>query len=210
MKLERWLDSKSNIEILHDEKKGLILDGNSKILNDGEKKQMLNEKGLSLTSVRKDALKSEAIKNYEFNGLRFERFLYDKGMAKEAKQARNFDFDKYAIQAQKFLANASFAGGAILEGFFEFYGLEIDRSVDRYLNRLQIIETRENEISHFSIAKLDGEGNKYVVSPNYQDEKQARLALSNYLETQKRVESKSFSLSQSQSMADDNLYNKEH
>ncbi|CAM3759071.1 hypothetical protein BSI_43950 [Bacillus inaquosorum KCTC 13429] len=117
--------------------------------------------GIPIKEMRKSILESQAEKDVTVSNLKFQRFLNDRGMFKESKEARKLDFTNIKIQNKKIANEISFVGGALLEGFLSFYGIEMDRALDKYENRLHVIEGEEDAY----IAQISRTGDVKRVSP---------------------------------------------
>ncbi|MCY8497751.1 hypothetical protein P8917_10100 [Bacillus atrophaeus] len=117
--------------------------------------------GIPIKEMRKNILESKAEKDVAVSNLKFQRFLNDRGMFKESKEARKIDFSSVKIQNKKIVNEVSLIGGALLEGFLSFYTIEMDKALDKYENRLHVIEGEEDAY----IAQISRDGDVKRVSP---------------------------------------------
>ncbi|MEC0434420.1 hypothetical protein P8832_09630 [Bacillus subtilis] len=117
--------------------------------------------GIPIKEMRKNIMESLAENDVAVSNLKFQRFLNDRGMFKESKDARKIDFGSIKIQNKKIVNEVSFIGRSLLEGFLSFYSVEMDKALDKYENKLHVIEGEKDAY----IAQIHRSGDVKRVSP---------------------------------------------
>lgn len=88
---------------------------------------------------------------------------------------RDIDFSNANPRNNKFMNELAFAGESMTEGFLDVFNIEVDKSVDRYKDQLQIIEERD----------LDKDESRFFIG-GFRDKKLKRLTPKK--ETKKELE----------------------
>lgn len=146
MKKERILD----VSFLKDEKRGVA------ISKEGE-----TPAEIPIKEMRRKILENKAAADIKVSNLKFQQFLNDKRMFQESKEARSIDVEGIKVKNQQVVNEVRFASGSLLEGFLSFYGVQLDRAINNYENRLHVIE--DNNKAY--IGKLSRDGDVTRVSP---------------------------------------------
>jgi len=115
----------------------------------------------TIKGMRRSILHETAEKNIDLSDYKFQKFLNDKGMFKESKEAEKISVHDIKVKNKKVVNEVKFASGSLLEGFLSFYGIQLDKSLDKYERRLHVIE--ENDAAFIGKVNKDGELKK--VSP---------------------------------------------
>lgn len=118
-------------------------------------------KFVPLNEMRKSILETNAEKDIRLSNHKFQDFLNGKGMFSESKEARGIDISDIKVSERKVVGEVKFASNSLFEGFLSFYGVEMDRALDKYEKRLHLIE--EGPQSY--IGKVSREGDVTKVSP---------------------------------------------
>ncbi|KKE78661.1 hypothetical protein DTX80_17720 [Bacilli bacterium] len=119
------------------------------------------ENKTTIKDMRSRILRTAAEEDIELSDFKFKKFLNDKGMFKESKEADGISVNDIKVKNKKVVNEVKFASGSLLEGFLAFYGVELDKSLDKYERRLHVIE--ENNAAF--IGKVDRNGDLKKVSP---------------------------------------------
>jgi len=95
------------------------------------------------------------------------------------ESAKDVDFAKANPNNQRFMNELALAGGSITEGFLEVFNIEVNKSVERYKEQLQIIEEYdlENDNSYFFIGGFQDDKLK-----QYSVKKKSKQDLEPYIE----------------------------
>ncbi|MBC1248121.1 hypothetical protein [Listeria booriae] len=167
MKIEKWTDTTTDVQILHDGRKAVIL---NEPLNTSTNpaKELLKTEGQPLQTVRQEAKKKEAEEKLDLSNYQFKQHLVQRGMTNEAKISEQVDITPYKASPKKVLNELEFIGMSMLEGFLEFVGIKLDGVVDRYESKLHVIETEDVQTgaSQVRISKLTKDGDLINVSPD--------------------------------------------
>ena len=118
-------------------------------------------KVVPLNEMRKSILETSAEKDIRLGNFKFQEFLNDKGMFNESKEARGIDISDIKVCEGKVVSEVKFASSSLIEGFLSFYGVEMDRALDKYEKRLHLIEDGQQSY----IGKVSREGDVTKVSP---------------------------------------------
>lgn len=130
--------------------------------NDVAFKEGDTENRATINGMRKRILHETAENNVDLSDYKFQKFLNDKGMFKESKEAEKISIHDIKVKNKKIVNEFKFASGSLLEGFLSFYGVQLDKSLDKYERRLHVIE--EDDVAFIGKVNKDGELKK--VSPN--------------------------------------------
>ena len=122
---------------------------------------------MPLKEMRKSVLNTMAEKDLKLSNYKFQKFLNDKGMFKESREAKKININDIKVKNKKIVNEVKFASGSFLEGFLSFYGIQLDKAIKKYENRLHIIE--EDDSAY--IGKINREGGIKRVSPKMDKEK---------------------------------------
>jgi len=185
--IEKWSGMKGSSPILHNKKRGIILDKQSETLNQSKKAELLREKGKPLKELRKEVIKKELSPRVETRSYLFERFLQQNGKPELVEEARTVPIEEYSTKPNQIMSELSFIGASLAEGFLDFYGIQLSHVVEKYEKKLHIIELEsvDQHESGFYIGKFT-EGNLAIVSPRLDSEEQAQETLSAFLTTKQK------------------------
>lgn len=124
-------------------------------------KESDTENKTSVNEMRRSIIHKTAEENLELSNYKFQKFLNDKGMFKESKDAEKIDIHDIKVKNKKVVNEVRFASSSMLEGFLSFYGVELDKSLDKYERRLHVIE--EDDAAY--IGKVNRNGELKKLSP---------------------------------------------
>ena len=86
--IEKWSCMQENSPILHNQKKGVILDKQSVTLSHSKKEELLREQGNPLEELRKEVMKKGLSPKVETRSYLFERFLQQTGKPELVEERR--------------------------------------------------------------------------------------------------------------------------
>lgn len=121
----------------------------------------------SITDMRKNILETKADDDVELSNFKFQRFLNDKGLVKESREAKGFDISNIRLKGKQTTNELKLASGSMLEGFLSFYGIQLDKSLDKYEKRLHVIEENDKAF----VGKVDRKGFLQRLSPIMEKER---------------------------------------
>lgn len=170
---ERWLSSERAVQFEHDGKAGT-----SGFV-----------KGQSLSQIRQQLTRVEVQDGIEVKPFILRQYFLQQGNMEDAKRVEQVDLTTFRVKGGRLVTDAAFAGTSFLEGFFSVYGIELDRAVKRYEEKLQLFETidRERQQSAVFIGRLK-KGKLEQLSPSFQTEQQAKIqleAMKNHVEKER-------------------------
>lgn len=174
-------------QILHNKRKGVILDNPSDSLSHSKKEELLEEQGKPIELLRKELMEKELSPKVETRSYPFERFLQQTGKPELVEEARTVPIEEYSNKPNQIMSELSFIGASLAEGFLDFYGIQLSHVVEKYEKRLHIIELEsiDQKESGFYIGKFT-EGNLAIVSPRLASEEEAQEKLSAFLTTKQK------------------------
>lgn len=166
---ERWLSSKRATEFVHDGQVGVSEP----------------VKGQPLSQIRKQLAEEEVVSSVEVKPLVLRQHFLHQGNVADAKRVEQVDVRKIRVNGGRIVNEVSFAGASFLEGFLSVYGIELERAVQRYEEKLQLFETLDHGRKQRAIfiGRLK-HGELEQLSPSFETEKQAKIQL----EAMKQVE----------------------
>ncbi|WP_385943086.1 hypothetical protein [Thalassorhabdus alkalitolerans] len=131
-----------------------------------DREKWLERYGKPIEAVRTSVMEEKASQDVEVSNFKLKHFMLQKGYpykdAQEADKASMPHLKKAVIQAKRAGAEVSFASGAVLEGMFDLFGKEQHKALEKYQQRMHVIETEKgayigqvtpggklNSLSHF-------------------------------------------------------------
>ncbi|MBX8946836.1 hypothetical protein [Lysinibacillus sp. K60] len=165
---ERWLSSKRATEFVHDGQVGVSEP----------------VKGQPLSKIRKQ-LAEEVASSVEVKPLVLRQYFLQQGNVADANRVEQVDVTTIRVKGGLITNELSFIGASFLEGFLSVYGIELERAVRRYEEKLQLFETLDHERKQRAIfiGRLK-HGELEQLSPSFETEQQAKIQL----EAMKQVE----------------------
>ncbi|WDV09356.1 hypothetical protein [Lysinibacillus irui] len=159
---ERWLSSKRASEFVHDGQVGVSEP----------------VKGQPLSQIRKQLAEEEVASSVEVKPLVLRQHFLQQGNVADAKLVEQVDVTAIRVKGGLIVNEVSFAGASFLEGFLSIYGIELERAVRRYEEKLQLFETLDYERKQRAIfiGRLK-QGELEQLSPSFETEKQAKIQL---------------------------------
>lgn len=135
-------------------------------------------KGQSLSQIRNHLVLEEVQDSVEVKPLLLRQYFLQQGNIEDAKRVEEVNLSALRVQGERVMAEVSLAGTSFLEGFLSVYGIELERAVQRYEEKLQLFETldRERQQRAVFIGRLK-QGELEQLSPSFQTEQQAKVQL---------------------------------
>lgn len=146
MKKESWQGIKGSL--VYEDDKAIIVDETDDIKDTEKLSKQLAEKGQPIKEVRHQLLKNSIKKNIKTDPLKLSSWFNRKYDSDNAKKTEKLESNKPTRQYKQIKNELTFFGESFLEGFLGFYGLEVDNTLARYENNLQIIETQDLGLSN--------------------------------------------------------------
>lgn len=159
---ERWLSSKRAIQFEHDGRAGM--------------RELV--KGQSLPHIRKQFTREEVAPSIEVKPFVLRQHFLQQGNVEDARRVEQVDLTAIRVKGGRIVNEVSFASTSFLEGFLSVYGIELERAVKRYEEKLHLFETIDHERKQRTvfIGRLK-QGELEQVSPSYANEQQAKIQL---------------------------------
>jgi len=161
--------------------------GNIEINHNSEEKEEKNRK-------RHEAIREHVEQETTISKPKFfkhlERSEQDQEKVQDIKEKiQNIDFSRANPRNNSFMNELAFIGGSVTEGFLDVFNIEVNKSVDKYKNQLQIIEQRNEEKEHSNNRFFIGSfrNDKLKRFTPYRDKKEE---LQPYLDKQNKLEKK--------------------
>lgn len=141
MKVERWQDVNGQLVVDNDQ---AIIVKNSEILKDPEAlKTEMEKNGQPVKKVRNKLIQKAVKQKIKTDPLKISGWFNRKNDSKNAKKTEKLQGNKPVRQYKQIKNEIQFFGESFLEGFLDFYGLEVDNAVGRYEKNLHVLETQE-------------------------------------------------------------------
>lgn len=162
MVIERWLSSRWAVQFEHDGKMGTAG----------------SVKGQSLPSIRKQLIEQEVAPFVEVKPFTLRQHFLQQGNVADATHVERVQLSAIRVRSGRVVDEIAFAGTSFIEGFLSVYGLELERAVKRYEDKLQLFEILEREQRKRSlfVGRLK-HGQLEQLSPNFDTEQQAKKTL---------------------------------
>lgn len=129
--------------------KALVIDdrGEKAVISKGEdledKTQLINQlqvKGKSVNQAREELITRSLTNKLKFAPVRLKEYFVERNQSDEAKKVDKLTSTVPSQNFKKISNEVEFFGQSFLEGFLDFYGIELDNAVKDYEQRLHIIE----------------------------------------------------------------------
>lgn len=142
-------------------------------------------KGQSLSQIRQQLVKEDIAHSIEVKPLVLRQYFLQQGNIEDANRVEQVDLTSIRVKGGRIVNEVSFAGASFLEGFLSVYGIELERAVRRYEEKLQLFETLDHERKQRAVfvGRLK-HGELEQLSPSFETEQQAKIQL----EAMKQVE----------------------
>lgn len=129
--------------------KALVIDdrGEKAVISKGEdledKTQLINQlqvKGKSVNQAREELITKSLTNKLKFAPVRLKEYFAERNQSDEAKKVDKLTSTLPSQNFKKISNEVEFFGQSFLEGFLDFYGIELDNAVKDYEQKLHIIE----------------------------------------------------------------------
>lgn len=129
--------------------KALVIDdrGEKAVISKGEdledKTQLANQlqaRGKSVNQAREELITKSLTNKLKFAPVRLKEYFAERNQSDEAKKVDKLTSTVPSQNFKKISNEVEFFGQSFLEGFLDFYGIELDNAVKDYEQRLHIIE----------------------------------------------------------------------
>ena len=146
----------------HNQKQAILEKDYHNLSNEGKQDWIKSVKTQPLNDMRNEILETKASNSVEISSFRLKRHLLGKGTSfNEVNKLDEKEMPKLHDQVKKFKKGAnevSFAAGSIFEGMLELFGNEQHKALEKYRNKLHVIE---NESGSY-IGQVKTNGNTHV------------------------------------------------
>lgn len=129
--------------------KALVIDdrGEKAVISKGEdledETQLANQlqaRGKSVNQAREELITKSLTNKLKFAPVRLKEYFAERNQSDEAKKVDKLTSTVPSQNFKKISNEVEFFGQSFLEGFLDFYGIELDNAVKDYEKRLHIIE----------------------------------------------------------------------
>ena len=129
--------------------KALVIDdrGEKAVISKGEdledESQLANQlqaRGKSVNQAREELITKSLTNKLKFAPVRLKEYFAERNLSDEAKKVDKLTSTVPSQNFKKISNEVEFFGQSFLEGFLDFYGIELDNAVKDYEKRLHIIE----------------------------------------------------------------------
>lgn len=129
--------------------KALVIDdrGEKAVISKGEdledETQLANQlqaRGKSVNQAREELITKSLTNELKFAPVRLKEYFAERNLSDEAKKVDKLTSTVPSQNFKKISNEVEFFGQSFLEGFLDFYGIELDNAVKDYEQRLHIIE----------------------------------------------------------------------
>lgn len=129
--------------------KALVIDdrGEKAVISKGEdledKTQLANQlqaRGKSVNQAREELITKSLTNKLKFAPVRLKEYFAERNQSDEAEKVDKLTSTVPSQNFKKISNEVEFFGQSFLEGFLDFYGIELDNAVKDYEQRLHIIE----------------------------------------------------------------------
>lgn len=140
MKIERWQGISG--KIVHDGKNALLVDDDEQ-LDEKELAKRLEENGKPVEEVRKATFRKTLKKQVKLEPIKLSSWFNRKNDNQNANKSAELKSDKPVHQYKQIKTEMLFFGESFLEGFLDFYGLEVNNALGRYEKNLHVLEIQD-------------------------------------------------------------------
>lgn len=129
--------------------KALVIDdrGEKAVISKGEdledETQLANQlqaRGKSVNQAREELITKSLTNKLKFTPVKLKEYFAERNQSDEAKKVDKLTSTVPSQNFKKISNEVEFFGQSFLEGFLDFYGIELDNAVKDYEQRLHIIE----------------------------------------------------------------------
>lgn len=163
MKIERWQGISG--KIVHDGKNALLVDDDEQ-LDEKELAKRLEENGKPVEEVRKATFRKTLKKQVKLEPIKLSSWFNRKNDNQNANKSAKLKSDKPVHQYKQIKTELLFFGESFLEGFLDFYGLEVNNALGRYEKNLHVLEIQDLSRSEkeYYLATTNKQGNLRIAA----------------------------------------------
>lgn len=163
MKIERWQGISG--KIVHDGKNALLVDDDEQ-LDEKELAKRLEENGKPVEEVRKATFRKTLKKQVKLEPIKLSSWFNRKNDNQNANKSAKLKSDKPVHQYKQIKIELLFFGESFLEGFLDFYGLEVNNALGRYEKNLHVLEIQDLSRSEkkYYLATTNKQGNLRIAA----------------------------------------------
>ncbi|WP_113589589.1 hypothetical protein [Staphylococcus aureus] len=189
-------------EALFESKKEIVMDdktGRAVIVNKADdkdsKQSLLHESTRPIEDVRRTYTRDHVIQrgDIKINQEKLKKHFEKENRSDDLKVLNNVKIDYGAINRNfdSMRAEVSLFTESFAQGVLSLFNIEVDKAVERYEERLHLMENKdyENQKVDFNISHLKN-GKKRIVSPNYSNSDRASEKLNEFNRQQEIKEQK--------------------
>ena len=140
MNTEKWQGLKNQLVI---DKDKAIIASDDEVKDLMFIKEKLVNEGQPVNEVRHKMLRDTVKRQVEVNTLKVKQHFDRKHDFENAEKVEKLKSNSPVKQVKQIKNEAMFFGQSFLEGFLGVYGLELDNAVERYENKLHVLETQD-------------------------------------------------------------------
>lgn len=163
MKIECWQGISG--KIVHDGKNALLVDDDEQ-LDEKELAKRLEENGKPVEEVRKATFRKTLKKQVKLEPIKLSSWFNRKNDNQNANKSAKLKSDKPVHQYKQIKTELLFFGESFLEGFLDFYGLEVNNALGRYEKNLHVLEVQDLSRSEkkYYLATTNKQGNLRIAA----------------------------------------------
>lgn len=163
MKIECWQGISG--KIVHDGKNALLVDDDEQ-LDEKELAKRLEENGKPVEEVRKATFRKTLKKQVKLEPIKLSSWFNRKNDNQNANKSAKLKSDKPVHQYKQIKTELLFFGESFLEGFLDFYGLEVNNALGRYEKNLHVLEIQDLSRSEkkYYLATTNKQGNLRIAA----------------------------------------------
>ncbi|WP_107838326.1 hypothetical protein [Metasolibacillus meyeri] len=135
-------------------------------------------KGQRVRQIRQQLVQQEVASSVEVKPLLLRQHFLEHGNMEDANLVEKVDLTAIRVRGGRVVNEVSFAGTSFLEGFLSVYGIELERAVRRYEEKLQLFETLDHKRQQrvIFVGRLK-QGELQQLSPSFETVEQANEQL---------------------------------
>lgn len=147
MKAEKYEEFKSILVTNNDKTKAIISD-EKEIRDRGKLAERLKTEGKPVNYVREEMITKGLTTTLKVKPRKLKDYFRDHHMSDETQKVDKLTFKDSNQNFKKITNEIEFFGQSFLEGFLDFYGIELSNAVNDYEKRIHIIEQVDLNSNH--------------------------------------------------------------
>lgn len=164
MKIERWQGIKG--KLVHDEHKAIVVDDDQELADQKQLQARLASDGRPIDEARQAMIKKTVKRQLKTPPLKLSGWFNRHLDSHNAQKAEKLVSDKPTHQYKQIKTELLFFGESFLEGFLDFYGLEVNNALGRYEKNLHVLEIQDLSRSEkeYYLATTNKQGNLRIAT----------------------------------------------